>query len=119
VLLAGSFLGGIFGTGGAGSNDARAAAVAMIMSGTGGSTNIQKPTNQVVKKKVNGMRYKRLGGSSSDIVVSEMGLGTQRWVSTDFNAPDEQACFEFPGLRHFETRSESHRHGRTISQHTQ
>ncbi len=36
----------------------------------------QGPTNEVVKK-VNGMRQRRLGGS--DIVVSELGLGTQRW----------------------------------------
>jgi hypothetical protein len=34
------------------------------------------PTNEVVKS-VNGMRQRRLGGS--DIVVSELGLGTQRW----------------------------------------
>jgi len=34
------------------------------------------PTNEVVKS-VNGMRQRRLGGS--DIIVSELGLGTQRW----------------------------------------
>jgi hypothetical protein len=34
------------------------------------------PTNEVVKS-VNGMRQRRLGGSG--IVVSELGLGTQRW----------------------------------------
>jgi aryl-alcohol dehydrogenase-like predicted oxidoreductase len=39
---------------------------------------------------VEGIRQKRLGGS--DIIVSEMGLGTQRWGSTDFNAPDEALC---------------------------
>lgn len=39
------------------------------------------------------MKRKRLGGS--DIVVSELGLGTQRWCSTDFNAPDASKCFEF------------------------
>lgn len=50
------------------------------------------PTNEVVKV-VNGIKHKRLGGS--DIIVSEIGLGTQRWVSTDFNAPNEETCFEF------------------------
>lgn len=48
-----------------------------------------KPTNEVVKT-VNGIRHKRLGGG--DIIVSEIGLGTQRWVSKDFNAPDEALC---------------------------
>lgn len=50
------------------------------------------PTNEIVKV-VNGIKHRRLGGS--DIIVSEMGLGTQRWNSDDFNAPDEQACFSF------------------------
>jgi hypothetical protein len=49
-------------------------------------------TNQVVKV-VNGMKHLRLGGS--DICVSEMGLGTQRWASSDFNGPSKDACFEF------------------------
>lgn len=47
-------------------------------------------TNEVVGI-VNGIRQKRLGGG--DIIVSEVGLGTQRWVSDDFNAPDEKECF--------------------------
>lgn len=51
-----------------------------------------KPTNAVIKI-VDGIRQKRLGGG--DIIVSELGLGTQRWVSDDFNAPDEKLCFEF------------------------
>ena len=51
-----------------------------------------KPTNSVVKT-VDGIKHKRLGGG--DIIVSEIGLGTQRWVSDDFNAPDEKLCFEF------------------------
>jgi aryl-alcohol dehydrogenase-like predicted oxidoreductase len=42
---------------------------------------------------VNGIKHRRLGGS--DIVVSELGLGTQRWVSTDFNAPDKDLCYAF------------------------
>ena len=46
-------------------------------------------TNQVVRT-VEGIRHKRLGGT--DIIVSEMGLGTQRWGSADFNAPDEALC---------------------------
>jgi len=50
------------------------------------------PTNEVVKV-VNGIKHRRLGGS--DIIVSELGLGTQRWVSTDFNAPDRDLCYEF------------------------
>ena len=50
------------------------------------------PTNEVVKV-VNGMKRRRLGGS--DILVSELGLGTQRWVSADFNAPDKDQCFSF------------------------
>jgi diketogulonate reductase-like aldo/keto reductase len=50
------------------------------------------PTNEVVKV-VNGMKRRRLG--NSDIFVSEMGLGTQRWGSTDFNAPDKDLCFKF------------------------
>ena len=57
----------------------------------GGTTaNIKKggggPTNEVVKV-VNGMKQRRLG--NSDIVVSELGLGTQRWMSSDYNAPDK------------------------------
>ena len=41
---------------------------------------------------VDGIRQKRLG--STDIVVSEMGLGTQRWGSADFNGPDEALCHQ-------------------------
>jgi aryl-alcohol dehydrogenase-like predicted oxidoreductase len=51
-----------------------------------------QPTNAVIKV-VDGIRQKRLGGG--DINVSELGLGTQRWVSDDFNAPDEKLCFDF------------------------
>jgi len=47
-------------------------------------------TNEVVAT-VNGIQQKRLG--AGNIIVSEIGLGTQRWVSEDLNAPDEQACF--------------------------
>ncbi|KAH8058291.1 oxidoreductase [Aureococcus anophagefferens] len=46
-------------------------------------------TNEVVGT-VNGIRRKRLGGS--DIVVSEVGLGTQRWGGADFNSPDKELC---------------------------
>ena len=35
---------------------------------------------------VNGMKQRRMGGG--DIIVSEMGLGTQRWGSADFNGGD-------------------------------
>ena len=47
------------------------------------------PTNEVVGV-VDGIRQKRLGGSG--IIVSEVGLGTQRWGSTDFNGPTEATC---------------------------
>lgn len=50
------------------------------------------PTNEVVKV-VNGIKHRRLGGS--DIVVSEIGLGAQRWVSADFNAPNKDLCYQF------------------------
>lgn len=49
-------------------------------------------TNQVVSKK-NNIKQKRLG--NSDIIVSEIGLGTQRWVSDDSNAPNEELCYDF------------------------
>jgi Aldo/keto reductase family len=81
--LLGGFLGG--GSGGGGDSSVRAAA-------TGGAYKSKGPTNEVVKV-VNGMKHRRLGGS--DILVSELGLGTQRWVSTDFNAPDQEQCFAF------------------------
>lgn len=47
-------------------------------------------TNEIIQV-IHGMKHRRLGGS--DILVSALGLGTQRWVSTDFNAPNEQECF--------------------------
>jgi aryl-alcohol dehydrogenase-like predicted oxidoreductase len=48
-----------------------------------------RPTNEIVRT-TDGLRHKRLGGG--EIVVSELGLGTQRWGSADFNAPDEAEC---------------------------
>ena len=36
------------------------------------------------------MRMRPLGASG--IMVSELGLGTQRWGGTDFNSPDEKTC---------------------------
>jgi hypothetical protein len=57
-----------------------------------GKVKSKGPTNEVIKV-VNGIKHRRLGGS--DIIVSEMGLGTQRWASSDFNAPSSDACFEF------------------------
>lgn len=50
------------------------------------------PTNEVGKV-VNGMKRRRLGGS--DIFVSEFALGTQRWVSSDFNGPSKDLCYQF------------------------
>jgi len=48
-----------------------------------------KRTNEITSV-VKGIRRRRLG--MTDIEVSELGLGTQRWVSEDFNAPDEALC---------------------------
>ena len=56
------------------------------------STASAGPTNEVMGV-VDGIRQKRLGGSG--IIVSEVGLGTQRWGSTDYNAPDQAACHAF------------------------
>ena len=53
---------------------------------------IALPTNEVVSV-VEGISQKRLGGG--DIIVSEGGLGTQRWGSTDYNGPDQAACHAF------------------------
>lgn len=80
ILLASSLFGGVFGSGPGPANAKTTAPGA------------KGPTNQVMKT-VKGMKHRRLGGS--DIAVSELGLGTQRWVSADFNAPDEAACFAF------------------------
>ena len=70
-LMAGGFFSGLFGDDDSGGNAAYAATnnAKVVNSGKG-------PTNEVVKT-VNGMRQRRLGGS--DILVSELGLGTQRW----------------------------------------
>jgi len=89
-MMAGGFLGGLFGGGDDGVNS-----FVHNASSTAGSGNVNSgkgPTNEVVKT-VNGMRQRRLGGS--DIVVSELGLGTQRWVSADFNAPNKDQVFDF------------------------
>ena len=73
VLRAGLF-GGFLGGGGS------KAAAAGAERGVGGGGNVlyksRGPTNEVVKV-VQGMKRRRLGGS--DIAVSELGLGTQRW----------------------------------------
>ena len=64
--------------------------------GGGSAKAIASPlkTKDVVKVATGGgLRYKRLGGS--DIIVSEVGIGTQRWGGTDFNAPDEYLCHAF------------------------
>lgn len=76
-------------SGNSNSNEAQAAGVpddSKKKRGGGG------PTGEVAKV-VKGMKHRRLG--NSDIFVSELGLGTQRWVSTDFNAPDKELCYEF------------------------
>ena len=84
VLCSAGVFGGFFGGGEDGPSSVSAAGAAAYKS--------KGPTNEVVKV-VNGMKRRRLGGS--DILVSELGLGTQRWVSTDFNAPDRDQCFSF------------------------
>lgn len=56
------------------------------------SPNLKGTTNEVTKI-VDGIKRRRLGGS--DIFVSELGLGTQRWASGDFNAPDRDDCYAF------------------------
>jgi len=68
-------------------------AAALAGSGRGGASKPASsgPTNETVIL-VNGMRHKRLGGG--DILVSEFGLGTQRWGGADFNSPDEKLCHE-------------------------
>lgn len=62
------------------------AANAMSMS------NGQTKTGEIIKD-VNGIKQKRLG--NGDIIVSELGLGTQRWMGDDFNSPNEELCFKF------------------------
>jgi hypothetical protein len=73
-MMAGGFLGGLFGGGDDGVNSF--VPNASSAAGSGNVNSGKGPTNEVVKT-VNGMRQRRLGGS--DIVVSELGLGTQRW----------------------------------------
>jgi hypothetical protein len=82
VLLASSLFGGFFG-----GNQNPASAAKPTTPGAKG------PTNEIGKVAKSGMKMRRLGGS--DILVSELGLGTQRWASADFNAPDEDTCREF------------------------
>mgnify|MGYP005845227889 CR=1 FL=1 len=91
VLLSAGIFGGLFGGDGTNNNEGPSVPAANA-AGTSVSYQSKGPTNEVVKV-VNGMKQKRLGGS--DIIVSELGLGTQRWASTDFNAPDEDLCFAF------------------------
>ena len=72
IMMAGGFLSNLFGDNGNSNgviNPANAAEGVSINSGKGA-------TNEVIKT-VNGMKQRRLGGS--DIIVSELGLGTQRW----------------------------------------
>ena len=63
---------------------------AMIMSSADNAKN--GATGEIIKD-VNGMKQKRLG--SGGIIVSELGLGTQRWMGDDFNSPNEELCFKF------------------------
>ena len=72
IMMAGGFLSNLFGDDGNSNgiiNPANAVEGVKINSRKGA-------TNEVIKT-VNGMKQRRLGGS--DIIVSELGLGTQRW----------------------------------------
>ena len=53
-------------------------------------------TNEVVRT-VNGIRHKRMGGG--DLVVSEMGLGTQRWCTSPSRTLPRPARASPPGMR--------------------
>jgi aryl-alcohol dehydrogenase-like predicted oxidoreductase len=93
MLLAsagGGWFGGLFGGGGDGLAPVPPPAFAAAGTKQGQAKSFGA-TNEVVRV-VKGMKHRRLG--NSDIVVSELGLGTQRWVSADFNAPNEATCFE-------------------------
>ena len=68
----GGFFGGMFSFGDDENNSNQASAASIP---AGGQKKSYGPTNEVVKI-VNGIKQRRLGGS--DIVVSELGLGTQR-----------------------------------------
>ena len=87
-----SFLTNLFG--GVANNKANAAAAAVTPSinNTNKEGRLRRPTNEIIKS-INGMRQRRLG--SSDILVSELGLGTQRWVSADFNSPTKEEIYQF------------------------
>ena len=87
-MMAGGFLGGIFG----GDSDPNIVANAATGKAKINNNSGKGPTNEIIKK-VNGMNQRRLGGS--DILVSELGLGTQRWISSDFNAPEKDEIFKF------------------------
>ena len=86
LLNASLFGGGIFGSGK--NSNANTGSDSRLI-----GSKISKPTNEVTKIVSGGMKHRRLGGS--DISVSELGLGTQRWVSSDYNAPNEELCFAF------------------------
>ncbi len=65
--------------------------IATMLGAAIGNSATKRDTNEVVSVK-NGIRQLTLGGSG--IIVSEVGLGTQRWVSDDANAPDEAEVFK-------------------------
>ena len=75
----GGFFSGLFDNNSDGTAVAAATAADVPRNERAGMTIVNSgkgPTNEIIKS-VNGMRHRRLGGS--DIVVSELGLGTQRW----------------------------------------
>lgn len=96
VLQAAGMFGGsgipFFGGGGGNDNDKISGAAANAAGASTSQYTSKGPTNGVVKV-VNGIKRRRLGGS--DILVSELGLGAQRWVSSDFNGPDKDLCYQF------------------------
>ncbi len=70
------FFGGLFGGGVNDDGDGVANASSGPTTKSGKKYRSAGSTGEVVKV-VNGMKHRRLGGS--DILVSELGLGTQRW----------------------------------------
>ena len=68
--MAGGFFSGLFG------DDSNSSGGNYVANAAGTINAGNGPTNEAVKS-VNGMKLRRLGGS--DILVSELGLGTQRW----------------------------------------
>ena len=72
IMMAGGFLSNLFGEDGSSNG-----IISPAKAAEGININSRKGATNEVIKTVNGMKQRRLGGS--DIIVSELGLGTQRW----------------------------------------